>query len=180
MGLRVKTSPWVPLWSGAESLSGLSRKMVMALRKSRGWKEGDLVVMYSGNMGLGHLFDEVLVAASVASSDNCAGSTLTRFAFFGGGKRRAEVVAFVDGSPRCPRRTARLRRLPEILDAHLASADVHLVSLRPGVGRHHGAFQASGGVCGGTPGDFHWFCRVARLASGYCTEWRRAGWCGPG
>lgn len=125
----VKTSPWVPLWSGAKA-TRVEPEKVMSLRKIRGWKEGDLVVMYSGNMGLGHLFDEVLEVASVASSDNFAGSKLTRFAFFGGGKRRAEVETFVTAHPDAP---VELHDYVDSgdLDAHLASADVHLVSLRP-------------------------------------------------
>ncbi|MEI7954229.1 MAG: hypothetical protein WCJ66_03575 [Verrucomicrobiota bacterium] len=35
----------------------------LALRRARGWGDEDLVVMYSGNMGLGHRFGEVLAAA---------------------------------------------------------------------------------------------------------------------
>ena len=44
--------------SGSES-SEANQEHVMALRKSRGWNDDELIVMYSGNMGLGHLFDEV-------------------------------------------------------------------------------------------------------------------------
>ena len=98
----------------------------MALRKSRGWKDDELIVMYSGNMGLGHLFDEVLLAASDAEN---SGET-SRFVFFGGGKRRAEVEAYVKAHPGAPLELYDYVNA-EDLDAHLASADVHLVSLRP-------------------------------------------------
>jgi len=37
-----------------------------ALRRSRGWEDAELVVMYSGNMGLGHRFGEILAAAGSA------------------------------------------------------------------------------------------------------------------
>lgn len=118
-------SPWVPLWSGSES-SEANQEHVMALRKSRGWKDDELIVMYSGNMGLGHLFDEVLLAASDAEN---SGET-SRFVFFGGGKRRAEVEAYVKAHPGAPLELYDYVNA-EDLDAHLASADVHLVSLRP-------------------------------------------------
>ncbi len=35
----------------------------LALRHKRGWGNGELIVMYSGNMGLGHRFGEILAAA---------------------------------------------------------------------------------------------------------------------
>ena len=120
-----ETSPWVPLWSGSES-SEINQEHVMALRKSRGWKDDELIVMYSGNMGLGHLFDEVLLAASEVEN---SGET-SRFVFFGGGKRRAEVAAYVEAHPDAPVELHDYVNA-EDLDAHLASADVHLVSLRP-------------------------------------------------
>lgn len=125
----VKLSPWVPLWSGSRSMQA-EPQQVMSLRKSRGWKEDDLVVMYSGNMGLGHLFDEILEVASGLAGNDIRRSKHVRFAFFGGGKRRSEVDAFVSTHPNAP---VELHDYvdSEDLDVHLASADVHLVSLRP-------------------------------------------------
>jgi len=38
----------------------------LALRRARGWGDEELVVMYSGNMGLGHRFGEILAAAGSA------------------------------------------------------------------------------------------------------------------
>ena len=60
-------TPWVPLWSSG-SVSIPKQDEISHLRKSRGWNEGDLVIMYSGNMGLGHLFDEILEVASKVES----------------------------------------------------------------------------------------------------------------
>ena len=120
-----RKSPWVPLWSGSES-SEVKQEHVMALRKSRGWNDDELIVMYSGNMGLGHLFDEVLLAASEVEN---SGET-SRFVFFGGGKRRAEVAAYIEAHPDAPVELHDYVNA-EDLDTHLASADVHLVSLRP-------------------------------------------------
>lgn len=124
-----KTSPWIPLWSGSNTSSTVPDE-VMSLRESRGWREEDLVLMYSGNMGLGHLFDEVLAVASEEASAEISRAKNTRFAFFGGGKRRAEMEAFVSAHPNA---SVELHDYVDAqdLNAHLASADVHLVSLRP-------------------------------------------------
>ena len=67
----------------------------------------------------------LLVASEVENS----GET-SRFVFFGGGKRRAEVEAYVDAHPDAPVELHDYVNA-EDLDVHLASADVHLVSLRP-------------------------------------------------
>ncbi len=130
------------------------------LRVKRGWRNDELIVMYSGNMGLGHRFGEILEAArrlniehrtsniERRSEEACSSaseietnliqnpeskiqnhpSPSFRFVFYGAGKRRREIEAFVrehsgaavelhDYAP------------AEELEAHLLSADVHLVSL---------------------------------------------------
>ena len=133
---------WVPLWgpfaSGAAADGG-------ALRAERGWPvrrlvrgspkgeggspEGakeetdDLVLMYSGNMGLGHRFTEFLEAARRMGPASPA-----RWAFCGGGARRGEVEAFARAHP-----GARVELHPyvarERLGEALAAGDVHLASL---------------------------------------------------
>jgi len=92
------------------------------------WKLGDaFVVMYSGNFGIGHDVATMLGSAEALRSDHSI-----RFAFVGGGKKKAEVEAFVrerdlstavlaDYQPRAK------------LDASLSLADVHLVSLLEGL-----------------------------------------------
>jgi glycosyltransferase involved in cell wall biosynthesis len=52
-----------PCESG-DSRSDLS---ATALRRQRGWGDEELIVMYSGNMGLGHRFGEILAAAGERS-----------------------------------------------------------------------------------------------------------------
>jgi glycosyltransferase involved in cell wall biosynthesis len=90
-------------------------------RREMGWKDDELVVMYSGNMGLGHRFGEVLEIAR----EKPAG---IRFAFFGRGKRRGEIEAFMAAHPEA---AVELHDYApsEVLGAHLRSADVHLASL---------------------------------------------------
>jgi len=91
------------------------------------WAIGDrLLVMYSGNFGLAHDVDTFLDAA-----ERLAGEDRVRFAFVGGGKRKAEVERRVrEAGPRhCILAPYQPReRLGELL----AAADLHLVTMRPG------------------------------------------------
>lgn len=102
----------VPLWATT------SEEVVdSSWREEHGWSEDEVIVMYSGNMGLGHRFDEFIQAAR-------AGVPGIRFVFSGGGKRREEVeqcseIELLDYVSR------------DHLSRHLSSADVHLVSQEP-------------------------------------------------
>jgi glycosyltransferase involved in cell wall biosynthesis len=125
------------------------------LRVARGWAEDELIVMYSGNMGLGHRFGEVLEvvrrgeeelsvvgcqlsekilsgAEARQTTDNRQPTTLQkhRFVFYGGGKRRGEIEAFMAAHPEAPVELHDYAPAEE-LSAHLMTADVHLVSLEP-------------------------------------------------
>jgi glycosyltransferase involved in cell wall biosynthesis len=87
---------------------------------------GRFVVLYSGNLGVTHTFDEVLAVA--AGSDVAEDAV---FVFIGDGARKAEVERAASSiSP------TRIRSVPfqppERLHQSLALADVHLVTLRPG------------------------------------------------
>ncbi|MDD9936103.1 MAG: glycosyltransferase family 4 protein [Myxococcales bacterium] len=109
----------VPLWAPA----GLTPvRETPALRAERGWEEDRLVLLYSGNLGLGHRFDEFLEAARQLGTDG------PRWGFAGEGRARPEVERFVRQFPELP-----IEMLPYVPDAqlrdHLCSADVHLVSL---------------------------------------------------
>jgi glycosyltransferase involved in cell wall biosynthesis len=112
----------VPLWTGFLD-SDPDADAVASWRRSRGWGPEDLVLLYSGNMGLGHRLEEFLGAAGRPQTDRVT------WAFAGGGQRRGEVERFVAANPH-----ARVQLLPYVsqgeLPASLAAADVHLVSLR--------------------------------------------------
>jgi len=114
---------WIPLWSGAEETGEADGMAVANRRHEMGWKDDELVVMYSGNMGLGHRFGEVLEVARQAPGG-------VRFAFFGGGKRRGEIEAFIAANPGA---AVELHDYAPsaALAAHLRGADVHLASLAP-------------------------------------------------
>ena len=112
---------WLPLWSDSELLPWPSDQP-NPLRTQRGWSPGDVVFLYSGNMGLGHRFTEFLQVA-----EQLAGSG-PRWVFSGGGKRRAELETAARALPRA--RIEFLDYVPQRqLHAHLCAADVHLASL---------------------------------------------------
>jgi glycosyltransferase involved in cell wall biosynthesis len=84
------------------------------------------IVMYSGNMGLAHEFDTVLDAARLLDEEDFL------FLFAGEGKRMDEVREGV--KRRGLKRVRFLKSQPiERLSESLASADVHLITMRPNV-----------------------------------------------
>ena len=115
---------WVPLWASSDPTDRSYPSDPSSLRQKRGWAEDELVVMYSGNMGLGHRFGEILAAALALKDEP------VRFVFFGGGKRRAEIADFIADHPQCRIELHDYAPASE-LAAHLQSADIHLASLDP-------------------------------------------------
>jgi colanic acid biosynthesis glycosyl transferase WcaI len=120
-GVPVERTATVPVWGHAEPTHGTSG--AEALKASLGL-EGRFVVMYSGNAGLVHDFDDIL-GAMLAMRDD----PRVFFLFVGDGPRRREIEAFAAEHalthfayrPYFPRE--------QVGDA-LAVADVHLISLR--------------------------------------------------
>jgi colanic acid biosynthesis glycosyl transferase WcaI len=112
---------WVPLWA-PEALQPWPVEKAVPLRAERGWAQERLWLLYSGNLGLGHRFDELLQAALRLGVDGPG------WAFAGGGRRRLLIERFVAAHPELPIELhpyapeARLRE-------HLCSADVHLVTM---------------------------------------------------
>jgi colanic acid biosynthesis glycosyl transferase WcaI len=113
-------SAWVPLWGPGPLPSSPPARG--RLRRVRGWDQEDLVLMWSGNLGLGHRFGEFLDAAGRL------GASGPLWAFVGQGVRRPEIELF-----RARHYAARIELLPpvprEYLLESLASADLHLASL---------------------------------------------------
>jgi colanic acid biosynthesis glycosyl transferase WcaI len=115
----------VGVWSDESEVRPIARDENPYRRE---WGMGNaFVVMYSGNFGIGHD-----VATMLGAAERLRGESGIRFAFVGGGKRKAEVERFVRErglenavlAPYQPR---------ERLDASLSCADLHLVSLREGL-----------------------------------------------
>ena len=115
----------IGVWSDQEEVKSVERD---ANPYRTEWGVGDrMLVMYSGNFGIGHDVETFLEAAKALKDDD-----RIRFAFVGGGKRRGRVEDFVreEGleetcilAPYQPR---------ERLDELLSAADAHLVTLRTG------------------------------------------------
>lgn len=122
-GKAVASIKWLPLWSDA-ALAPWPEGQPNLLRQERHWPANETVLLYSGNMGLGHRFGEFLEAARHLGVDG------PRWVFAGGGKRREEIEAFARAHPQ-----ARIEMLPYVpksrLREHLAAAEVHLLSLEP-------------------------------------------------
>jgi len=109
----------VPLWAPSALSPVMERP---ALRAQRGWADARLTLVYSGNMGRGHRFDEFREAAKILGPDG------PRWVFAGDGPAREGIERFAQAHPELP-----IELLPyapeEQLRDHLGSADVHLVSL---------------------------------------------------
>ena len=126
-----KSVDWTPLWNtdGDEMTATddcVREEGVDDLRERRGWGRDEVVFVYSGNMGLGHRFQE-LRAVLGNESESISGA---RVAFFGGGPRRDEVEGIVQSSVSIPAEIGDYVPQEE-LSRHLRTADVHLVSLEP-------------------------------------------------
>jgi glycosyltransferase involved in cell wall biosynthesis len=109
----------VALWP--QGTSGASHGR--ALRRAR-WQGERFVLLYSGNMGLGHRFEEFLQAARLLGRDG------PLWAFAGNGKRLPELMRFAQAHPQ-----ARIRFLDSVPQAQLSqslgSADLLLASMQP-------------------------------------------------
>lgn len=114
----------IPVWSSADEVSPLDHRF-NPLREELGWND-HFIVLYSGNAGLVHRFDELCHAMQVLERT----APQVRFAFVGGGPRRAEIEAFaaeqaltnVEFHGYLPR---------EALRHSLPAGDVHFMSLEP-------------------------------------------------
>ena len=125
-GAPVEKMDVIGVWSDQEEVKEVSREENPYRQE---WEVGDrMLVMYSGNFGIGHDVETFLNAAMALRDDD-----RVRFAFVGAGKRRDQVEEFVHENnlestcilaPYQPR---------ERLDELLSAADVHLVSLREGI-----------------------------------------------
>jgi glycosyltransferase involved in cell wall biosynthesis len=124
MGVACERIHFVPNWTDQEQLEPVSAGD-NSFRRQQGW-DGKFVVLYSGNIGVSHYFDDILEAARRLRT-----RTEIMFAFVGGGMRQREVTRF-----KIEHGLDNIRLLPfqsmPTLALSLASGDLHFVSLRPG------------------------------------------------
>jgi colanic acid biosynthesis glycosyl transferase WcaI len=113
----------IPVWSRADEVVPVDHRE-NPLRRELGL-EGKFVVMYSGNAGLAHCFEEVLDAAQ-----RLRHHPDIDFVFVGNGPRRAEIEAFASRLG-----LTNLRYLDyfprDQIQYSLPLGDVHLLTLRP-------------------------------------------------
>ena len=113
----------IPVWSRRDEVYPVPHA-TNALRKRLGFRD-ELVVMYSGNLGLAHTFDEFIEAAR-----RLRDRSDIVFLYVGGGPRLAEVRAAKENEALDNIRI--LDYVPrEELHLSLSTADVHLISMRP-------------------------------------------------
>lgn len=116
---------WIPVWADLTGIEPVAHMGNPYRAKFAPCNE--FVVMYSGNLGIGHDAATMIDAMTRLKND-----ASIRFVFVGGGKRRAEVetaaksaalanFAWFDYQPR------------EALAHSLSAGDVHLISLRRGL-----------------------------------------------
>ncbi|HET6618167.1 MAG TPA: glycosyltransferase family 4 protein [Gemmatimonadota bacterium] len=110
----------IPVWSRKDELEPIDRRE-NALASELGIDD-EFVIMYSGNAGLAHRFDEVLQAIERLERDPGF-----EFVFIGGGPRKPEILAGANG-----RRNFRyLDYQPRgELTRSLSLGDVHLLTMR--------------------------------------------------
>ena len=112
----------IPVWGKKEDVYPVPHAE-NPLREELGL-DGKFVVMYSGNAGVAHRFDEVLAAMK-----RLDGHPHIRFVFVGEGPRKKQIQQFVDREG-----LSNFRYLPyfpqEQLKYSLSLADVHLLTLR--------------------------------------------------
>ncbi len=112
----------IPVWSDKDDIAPISRE-ANPLRRQLGL-EDKFVVMYSGNAGLAHRFDEVLGMMKALKDEPDI-----HFLFVGGGPRKKEILSFVREQHIGP--FSYLDYFPrEQLSQSLSLADVHLLTLR--------------------------------------------------
>ena len=115
----------IPNWADDRTVFPVSHAE-NSLRRELGFGPDDFLVVYSGNMGQVHVFDDILEVAR-----RLRAHPSLRFVFIGSGTRRREVEDFRDREG-----LANVVLLPmqpaERMSESLSMGDVHFVSLRRG------------------------------------------------
>ncbi|OVE75602.1 hypothetical protein BVX97_04240 [bacterium E08(2017)] len=111
----------VPLWV-RDGMVEVEEEARQKFRQDRGWGDDELVIMYSGNMGMAHSFDDIEKAVRKTGEDSSI-----RWAFFGDGKESHRLKSLaVD----CKQAEYHDYAPAEKIAEHLASADIQLVTLK--------------------------------------------------
>ena len=116
-------------WADPDELQPLPRHQ-NPFRKEHGLDE-KFVIMYSGNLGLGHDITTLCSAMEKLAASSDPLDQAVRFVFIGGGRRMQEIRRYLDGKHLA--NTLILDYQPrESLAETLSAADVHLITQAPG------------------------------------------------
>ncbi len=124
MGVRIQKIHLIPNWANPEIVYPIVPEK-NKLRRELGL-DGKFVVLYSGNMGISHDFNDLLDVIR-----RCREEAVLHFVFIGGGMRRKEIEKVVAAY-----HLKNVNMLPfqpmERLAESLSLGDVHFISLREG------------------------------------------------
>ncbi len=124
-GVQPKCIHYIPNWAADAEVYPVE-KSNNSLRQELGFNDDDFIVLYSGNLGVSHYFDDILYTAL-----ECRHTVTIKFVFIGSGARLSEVEKY-----KCKHKLENivllayqpLTRLAE----SLSLGDIHFVSLRQG------------------------------------------------
>ncbi|WP_420453975.1 glycosyltransferase family 4 protein [Rubrivirga sp.] len=122
-GVPASRQETIGVWSSSDEVRPVE-PADNGVRRSLGLRDDQLTVMYSGNAGLAHRFDEVLEAMRLLRDDD-----QFRFVFIGSGPRRAAIEAFI-AEHRLANASVHDYVPREQIAESLSAADVHLLTLQ--------------------------------------------------
>ena len=126
-GIAAEKLTYIPNWAGVEAPAMVPHAS-NSLRREWGYTENDFLVVYSGNLGVSHHFDDLLATALELQSHQ-----QIKFVFVGEGVRKKEVVEFQDQHNLPNVRIMGYQPMDKLVES-LSSADVHFISLDDGFG----------------------------------------------
>jgi glycosyltransferase involved in cell wall biosynthesis len=127
MGVNTDKIHFIPNWANPKVIYPVPPDK-NSLRQELGLND-KFVVLYSGNMGVSHNFDDILEVI-----ERCQDDEGLHFVFIGGGQRRREIENFIE--KKHPQNVTLLPFQPlERLAESLSLGDVHFISLREGFDR---------------------------------------------
>lgn len=106
----------IPNWAGVETPAMVPHES-NSLRAEWGYTKDDFLVIYSGNMGVSHHFDELLGAAMEFKDHD-----RIKFVFIGEGPRKKEVREFQDKYKAMPMIKKKLKPMANELGMHTTAS----------------------------------------------------------
>ena len=159
-GVRDERLHTIPLWDRVEEFSLVARDENPMIKQLG--LEDKFVVMYSGNAGLAHRFEELLSAMQQLKQH-----ARIFFLFVGSGPRRAQIESFAEAHQ--IRNYRYLDYFPrDQLRYSLALADVHLLTLKTEMVGVAVPSKLYGIMAAGKPGSYGW-ARGFRNRGGHCS-----------